>query len=183
MNKTATPSPILLYLEDDHALAGITSRAMQRHGYKVLSYHSVQALREALPTLDFSHVLLDLKVGNENSLQLIDAICAHRDVPVVILTGYGSIRTAVQAIRLGAVDFLSKPCHPDDIAVALSGRKVESSELAGYFEKPSLRSLEWEAIQRALDENKGNISATAKQLKMHRRTLQRKLQKRQLREN
>jgi two-component system, response regulator RegA len=169
----------LLYLEDDDALAFVTQRALERRGFQVTHYASVTAALKGLVENEFDAALLDLKVGNETSLELIATIKKQQDIPIVLVTGYGSIQTAVQAIKLGAVNYLSKPCSIDDIVAAL-GENTTEVEVAEELDlmAPSLRRLEWEAIQKALDENDGNISATARQLKMHRRTLQRKLNKR-----
>ena len=172
----------LLYLEDDEALAFVTKRAMQKRGFAVEHVATLAALREHLKKADFSHALLDLKIGNDTSIELIDEIKKARDIPIVILTGYGTIRTAVQAIKYGAIDFLNKPCSVDDVISALCATDIEEiiNVASNNLEKPSLKSIERETIQRALDENNGNISAAARQLKMHRRTLQRKLIKRHL---
>lgn len=171
----------LLYLEDDEALAFVTSRALSKKGFKVLHFADLANLRSQLGTLEFDAALLDLKIGSNTSLEVLTVVVAERNIPVVVLTGYGTIRTAVQAMKLGAVDFLSKPCSVEEIITAFNNHRpvspraeIESEEL----KPPSLKNMEWEAIQKALDDNNGNISAAARQLKLHRRTLQRKLQKR-----
>ncbi len=172
----------LLYLEDDEALAFITKRSLQKRGFNVHHVETLAALRNALSTQPFSHALLDLKIGNDTSIELIEEIKNALNIPIVILTGYGAIRTAVQAIKLGAIDFLNKPCTIDEIITALcSADSIDTANLSsGELVKPSLKAIERETIQRALDENNGNISAAARQLKMHRRTLQRKLIKRHM---
>lgn len=169
----------LLLVEDDEALAFVTRRALERRGYKVYWYDSVDKARQQLSCLDLHAALLDLKVGNDTSLDLIaDIKGVHTDLPIVLITGYGSIATAVQAMKLGAVNYLTKPCTIEQILAALNEQDGNPQPEPASVEPPSLRRLEWETIQKALDENNGNISATARQLKMHRRTLQRKLQKR-----
>ena len=171
----------LLYVEDDEALAFVTKRALTRLGYEVHHYLDIESAKTAFANEPFDGALLDLKLGNETSLGLLRDICTATDIPVVLLTGYGSIRTAVQAMKLGAINYLSKPCTVNEIVNALNDRNVLPEEPASTeIETLSLRGVEWEAIQKALDENNGNISATARQLKMHRRTLQRKLQKRNI---
>ncbi|WP_317933367.1 response regulator transcription factor [Halioxenophilus sp. WMMB6] len=170
----------LLYLEDDPALAHVTSRALARGGFDVCHCDSLAGLRMAVAEGHYSHALLDLKIGQDNSLELIEELKQAGIDTIVMLTGYGSIRTAVQAMKLGAVNFLSKPCSAQEIIAALLGEEEGVAAQPDELAKPSLRSVEWETIQQALEENNGNISATAKQLKMHRRTLQRKLQKRYL---
>ncbi len=175
----------LLYLEDDEALAFVTQRALTRKGFTVTHYTTVEAVELAFQ--DNSHdqlwqyALLDLKLGNNSSLELIKQIKQHLNIPIVLLTGYGSITTAVQAMKSGAINYLSKPCSINDIIAALYDRNA-TTEISKEIEKPSLKCQEWEAIQQSLKDNDGNVSATAKQLKMHRRTLQRKLQKRVIKE-
>jgi two-component system response regulator RegA len=100
----------------------------------------------------------------------------RRDMRIVVLTGYGSIATAVEAIKLGATYYLAKPAAPDEIVAAL-GREARDPSLPVSAEPLSVDRLEWEHIQKVLAEHQGNISATARALKMHRRTLQRKLAK------
>lgn len=172
-------SKTLLYLEDDAALAGITSRGLARKGYEVYHFSSIDELQLNLRARHYDYALLDLKIGSESSLALVKTLHSDFGIQVVVLTGYGSIRTTVQAMKLGAVNFLSKPSSIDEIVAAFdeeSETNIAQPELA----KPSLKNIEWETIQKALDENGGNISGAARQLKMHRRTLQRKLQKKRL---
>ncbi len=170
----------ILYLEDDKALAHITQRALNKAGFTVMHYSEVETFKKSLRTVNFDYVLLDMKIGHATSLELIPAIKAVKDAPIVVLSGYGTIRTAVQAMKLGAINFLSKPCSSKEIVAAFEAKSTEElPEQKDEELKPqSLRAVEWEAIQKALDDNSGNISAAARQLKMHRRTLQRKLSKR-----
>lgn len=170
----------ILYLEDDMALATITQRALEKRGFKVTHAPDIDALRRCARRKDYDRVLLDLKIGNDTSLPVIREIYQLTPVPIVVLTGYGSIRTAVQAVKLGAINFLSKPCSIDDVLAAYDEEESELLYEAEDPKKPSLRAMEWEVIQQALDENEGNISAAARQLKMHRRTLQRKLKKKHI---
>lgn len=171
----------ILYLEDDEALAFVTQRALERRGFSVSHYLTRENVQQTLGQQTFDYALLDLKIGNQTSLDLITEIHQHYpNIPIVILTGYGSIRTAVEAMRLGAINFLSKPCSIDEIIHALQNQAIADKPTAeAELKTPSLKNQEWELIQKALDENNGNISATARQLQMHRRTLQRKLQKKQ----
>ncbi len=170
----------ILYLEDDGALAFVTQRALQKRGFEVVHFADMESLEINLEHYQFDCALLDLKIGNQTSLKLIEEIHKKNStIPIVILTGYGSIRTAVEAMRLGAVNFLSKPSSISSIISALENQETSTEESID-LQAPSLKNQEWEAIQQALLKNDGNISATARQLKMHRRTLQRKLQKKQL---
>lgn len=170
----------LLFVEDDETLAFVIKRALEKRGYCVYWFGELSEAREQQARLPLNFALLDLKVGKETSLDFIAQLKqTHPDLPIVLLTGYGSIATAVQAMKLGAINYLTKPCSVEQIVAALKNDAFsvpveESTEV----DAPSLKRVEWEVIQKALDENEGNISATARQLKMHRRTLQRKLQKR-----
>lgn len=168
----------ILYLEDDTALAFVSRRALEKRGYNVVTCENIRSAQNFFSEHSVDYALLDLKIGNQTSLAFIGEIRARANIPIVVLTGYGTIRTAVQAMKLGAINFLSKPCTIEEIIAALTDSGNEVVETPSSTDPPSLKHLEWEAIQRALDENNGNITATARQLKMHRRTLQRKLQKR-----
>ena len=176
----------LLYVEDDEALAAVTQRALIRKGFNVVRFASLQATAESLHNVHFDYALLDLKLQDGTSLELIETLYAlNSSIRIVVLTGYASIATAVQAIKMGAVNYLSKPSTSEQIVRALFESDDAELEVRtksnidneqgedGY----SLKRREWETIQQALKENGGNISATARQLKMHRRTLQRKLLK------
>lgn len=170
----------ILYLEDDDALAHITSRTLRRRGYEVIHYPSIDELQHNLHKIEFTHVLLDLKIGQETSLHLIQHIKKDNNAPIVILTGYGTIRTSVQAMKLGAINFLTKPSSVDDILAAFDDQNVSLEDNNIILQKTSLKTIERETIQKALDDNNGNISAAARQLNIHRRTLQRKLSKRHI---
>ncbi len=121
-------------------------------------------------------ILLDLKLGDDNGLSLLSELLAGvPESKVVMLTAYSSIATAVRAVQLGALNYLCKPVDADEILAAFEG-PVEMPETP--LTPTSVKRLEWEQIQRVLAENSGNVSATARALGMHRRTLQRKLLKR-----
>lgn len=170
----------ILYLEDDDALAHITSRTLRRRGYEVIHYLSIDELQKKLHNTHFTHALLDLKIGQETSLHLIQHIKNYNNAPIVILTGYGTIRTSVQAMKLGAINFLTKPSSINDILAAFDEQKINIKNDDIILQKTSLKTVERETIQQALDDNNGNISAAARQLNIHRRTLQRKLIKRHI---
>ena len=170
----------LLYLEDDVTLAQMTIRALERKGFEVRHFESIAALRENYDDHSFTHALFDMKLDDGNSLGLIEELSkANGNLKIVLLTGYASIATAVQAVKLGAHNYLPKPASIEEILSAFD-EVSEPNEAEGQGEgnTMSLKRLEWEKIQQALIENDGNITLTAKQLKMHRRTLQRKLNKR-----
>lgn len=165
----------LFYLEDDLALAAATIRALTRRGFAVQHYASISAARAAPTGQTFALALLDLRLDDGSSLDLIEYLRAQSPgIKILVLTGYASIATAVQAIKLGAVNYLSKPASIEQILRAFAEQE-EPQEAAD--EVSPLRRREWEHIQQVLLENNGNVSATARQLKMHRRTLQRKLGK------
>jgi two-component system response regulator RegA len=165
-----------LLVDDDAVFSSVLARVLVRRGNQaVTAINGKQALAQfAEATID--RVVLDLKLETESGLSILQQLQTLRpDIEVVILTGYSSISTAVEAIKMGATNYLCKPAGADEIIAAFDKAetvvKVQDSP-------PSVNRLEWEHIQRILKENDGNISATARTLGMHRRTLQRKLQKR-----
>ncbi|HEY7884153.1 MAG TPA: response regulator transcription factor [Cellvibrionaceae bacterium] len=168
----------LLIVDDDSTFAEIMQQALQKRGYKVAIAHNCnQALRTIRQT-KVSHVLLDLKLGNESGLALMGELLAENPaLCIVILTGYSSISTAVSAIKNGAHHYLCKPVNADEVLAAFDSSHTEVTP--DLPQQPhSVERLTWEYIQKVLQENHGNISATARSLGMHRRTLQRKLGKR-----
>ena len=167
----------LLLVDDDETLRMVLARALGRRGYEVSTADSgEQALmlaREWLP----DYAVVDLKMSGMSGLALVPELRAlNAGMRILMLTGYASIATAVEAIKLGATHYLPKPADADEI-VAAFGREQGDSKLSLELEPLSVDRLEWEHIQKVLAENEGNISATARALKMHRRTLQRKLAK------
>lgn len=172
----------ILLVEDDEVFARVVSRALGHRGYLVHHAANVESAHEIIQDKNYDHAILDLNLGGHTSLQLIQTIKQAKPLSrILILTGYASIATAVEAIKLGADNYLAKPADADEIIAALlekADTEVAISETEAAMEPMSVRRLEWEHIQKVLMENDGNISETARQLKMHRRTLQRKLQKR-----
>ena len=175
----------LLLVDDDAVFARVLGRALNARGFTV---HSAASSGEAIAQLnsddglrpDFA--ILDLNLGGSSGLKLIGAVRqANPECRIVVLTGYASISTAVDAIKLGADQYLAKPVEVDAIVRSLTEVQAADDDDAGESTL-SVSRLEWEHIQRVLTENRGNISATARALKMHRRTLQRKLAKRPVRE-
>lgn len=167
----------LFYVEDDEALAFITGKALVRRGFTLAHFSSLEEANKASSKTEYSHALLDLKLEDGHSLGLItDLVNANPQIKIVVLTGYSSIATAVQAIKLGALNYLAKPASIEQILNAFAA-EPEEENIPLDLDDISLKRLEWEKIQQVLAENDGNISATARQLKMHRRTLQRKLNK------
>lgn len=176
MNET-TPTRILL-VDDDELFSSVLARALTRRGYSVsCAANPEQALQKA-GELRPDRAVLDLNLGATSGLQLIPqllVLCPQ--IRILILTGYSSIATAVEAIKLGAQNYLCKPAGTDELVAALES-KAANPGVEIPDNPPSVERIEWEHIQRVLRENGNNISATARSLGMHRRTLQRKLQKR-----
>lgn len=169
--------PLLLVVDDDPTFCRVLQRAMQRRAYEVIVAHDVaSAIRLADVHLP-EYAVVDLKMNGASGLELVRYL--HQldgQTRIVVLTGYASIATAVEAIKLGATHYLAKPANADDIVAAFA-RTEGDADLAVSDNPLSVDRLEWEHIQRVLQEQDGNISATARALKMHRRTLQRKLAK------
>ena len=175
------PEPILI-IEDDPGFNAILVRTLERRGRAARGALSAPAALALAGELAPGRVVLDLNLGGASGLALIPALLAIRpDCRIVVLTGYASIATAVDAIKLGAVQYLAKPVEIEAILAALDSDDGPDLELPAPDEPLSVNRLEWEHIQRVLSENDGNISGTARALKMHRRTLQRKLAKRPVR--
>lgn len=176
-------NPRLLIVEDESGTRHMLERSMTRHGFDTRVAESVDAALGFIAREKFDCALLDLKIDNDSGLELIAPLRAENPrARIVLLTGYSSISTAVAAIKLGADDYLCKPASGEQLLAALQGGQALSQEQPELPEiasaPPSVNRLAWEHIQRVLAENDGNISATARALGMHRRTLQRKLQKR-----
>lgn len=173
--------PHLLLVDDDQTFTRVMARAMDRRGLRVSVANSAEEglilARADLP----DYAVLDLKMEGDSGLVLLPRLLElDGEMRVVILTGYSSIATAVEAIKRGACNYLCKPADADDVLTALLSEHADLATLVP--ENPmSVDRLQWEHIQRVLAEHDGNISATARALGMHRRTLQRKLQKRPVR--
>ncbi len=173
----AASNKTLLIVDDDTTFSSILGRAFERRGFKVITADcSDQALQQCrLHRPDYG--IVDLKLADESGLMLVPQLKALQpNIRILILTGYSSIATAVEAIKLGAVNYLCKPASSDEILVAL-GNDDANPDAPVATTPPSTNRLAWEHIQKVLAEHDGNISATARALGMHRRTLQRKLQK------
>lgn len=171
-----------LIIDDDPTFTRVLARAMTRREYDVKVARSAEEACTLLADWEPDFATLDLKMEGASGLTVIEPLLkANPAVRILILTGYASITTAVEAIKLGAVQYLPKPANADEILVALA--QTEGNSQVDVSAKPmSVNRLEWEHIQKVLNEHDGNISATARALGMHRRTLQRKLIKRPVRE-
>jgi two-component system response regulator RegA len=171
------PDASLLIIDDDGPFLRRLARAMEIRGFAVETAESVAegiAKTKAHPP---KYAVVDLRLGDGNGLDVVEVIRQRRDdTRVIVLTGYGNIATAVTAVKLGAVDYLSKPADADEIYGALTQRPGEKADVP---ENPmSADRVRWEHIQRVYEMCERNVSETARRLNMHRRTLQRILAKR-----
>lgn len=175
------PQPFLLVIDDDPVFNRVLARALAQRGFTVFSAHGAEDALQLARRHEPEFVVLDLNLAGESGLRLIKPLLlANPDARILVLTGYASITTAVDAVKLGATQYLAKPADVDTIVRALMADEVVIDDTAPG-EPMSIDRLEWEHLQRVLAEHHGNISATARALKMHRRTLQRKLAKRPVR--
>lgn len=171
----------LLIVDDDQPFLQRLAKAMERRGFEVTTADSattgIAAANRASPT----YAVLDLRLNDGSGLDIVGVLRKLRpDVRVVMLTGYGNIATAVAAVKAGAVDYLAKPADADQVEAALL---AQGTDLPPPPEKPmSADRVRWEHIQRVYEQCDRNVSETARQLNMHRRTLQRILSKRAPRE-
>ncbi|TDK26246.1 response regulator transcription factor [Luteimonas aestuarii] len=171
----------LLIVEDDDAFARTLVRSFERRGYAVRLAAGPDGLDALLEAFAPTHAVVDLKLaGNASGLAIVQALHAHdAAMQIVVLTGYASIATAVEAIKLGACHYLAKPSNTDDIEAAFE-RSAGNAEVQLTERKTSIKTLEWEHIHETLAETGFNISETARRLGLHRRTLARKLEKRRV---
>lgn len=167
----------LLITDDDVLFAQTLARQLNRRGHSCDIAHSSEEAHMAVESAVFDAAITDLVMPGNSGLTLVQRL--HEldpELPILVLTGYASITTAVEAIKLGARQYLAKPATIDEILIALE--QTQGNPYLDVSAKPlSIDQLEWEHIQKVLSENEGNISATARALNMHRRTLQRKLDK------
>ncbi|HEY8594545.1 MAG TPA: ActR/PrrA/RegA family redox response regulator transcription factor [Devosiaceae bacterium] len=169
--------PSLLVVDDDKPFLTRLERAMAKRGFDVRVADSVAAGLTQVESAPPAFAVVDLRLEDGHGLDVVSALHARRpDARAVILTGYGNIATAVTAVKLGAVDYLSKPADADDIVKAFVANGVVKAEPP---ENPmSADRVRWEHIQRVYELCDRNVSETARRLNMHRRTLQRILAKR-----
>jgi two-component system, response regulator RegA len=167
----------LLIVEDDKSFLQRLARAMEGRGFSVTTAESVAAGLDQVEKAAPAYAVVDMRLGDGSGLDVISALKRRRpDARGIVLTGYGNIATAVTAVKLGAVDYMSKPADADDVAnalLALDGGKAEPP-----VNPMSADRVRWEHIQRIYELCGRNVSETARRLNMHRRTLQRILAKR-----
>ncbi len=173
-----TAKPILLIVDDDEAFVRAMRRSFERRGYEVLTCGDVNEVPAILDQAQPGFAIVDLKLGADSGLRCVQML-AQRDptMRIVVLTGFASIATAVEAIKLGACHYLAKPANADDIEAAF-GRMSGDALVPLTPRRTTLKTLEWERIHETLVETNFNVSETARRLGMHRRTLARKLAKR-----
>jgi two-component system, response regulator RegA len=160
-------SNTILIVDDDLTFAQMLKRALDRRDFISETAIDIASAEAVMQKKQFSKAIVDLKIAQESGLVLISRLREiNPDIQIIMLTGYSSISTAVDAIKLGAVNYFCKPVEVNDLLKA----------------SPSLDRMEWEYIQKTLQDCNGNISAAARLLGVHRRTLQRKLQKRPVRQ-
>jgi two-component system response regulator RegA len=168
---------VLLIVDDDKAFLQRLARAMEKRGFVTETAESVAQARQKAEAVNPSFAVVDMRLEDGNGLDVIEIIRARRpDARAIILTGYGNIATAVTAVKLGAVDYLSKPADADEIHAALM--QVKDARAAPPENPMSADRVRWEHIQRVYELCERNVSETARRLNMHRRTLQRILAKR-----
>ncbi|MBF5041926.1 response regulator [Aggregicoccus sp. 17bor-14] len=182
----APPSaPLLMVVDDDERFRERMARALRERGYEVMTadgYASAVALAEQQSP---EYAVVDLRMPGKGGLELVRALRAvDANTRIVVLTGYGSIATALEAVRLGAVHYLTKPATAEDVLAALLRGSADAPAAdaapppdGAEPEVPSLARAEWEHIERVLADCGGNISEAARKLGIHRRSLQRKLQR------
>ncbi|GLR80366.1 response regulator transcription factor (plasmid) [Azospirillum oryzae] len=170
----------LLIVEDDESFARALRRSFERRGYEVHACTGLEEMREILQTVDPDYAVIDLKLATGSGLECVKELHeADEETRIVVLTGFASIATAVEAIKLGACHYLAKPSNTDDIEAAFDRTEGDTS-IAPAVRTTSIKNLEWERIHETLVETNFNISETARRLGMHRRTLARKLEKKRV---
>ena len=171
----------ILIVDDDEIFRDRLVRALGERGFEVLGAESYEKAMSAAELFTPDFAVTDLRMPGQSGLEVVRSLKGKfPEVEILVLTGYGSIASAMEAVRLGAKDYLTKPADADQIlaALGLDNNPNEYSEHKEGDAVPSLERVEWEHIQKVMSDQNGNISAAARALGMHRRTLQRKLGKR-----
>lgn len=174
--------PRVLIVDDDELFCEVLADALTERGYETHTANNINDGLTQAGEKSPEYAIIDLRIGQASGLTLAERLHAlDENTRMVVLTGYASITTAVEAIKLGAVHYLTKPAEVDEILAAL--HKDEGDSNVAVADNPlSVKRLEWEHLQRVLADCDGNISAAARKLHMHRRTLQRKLAKKPVKE-
>ena len=171
---------LLLIVEDDASFSRTLRRSFERRGYEVLVAAGLEEMEGLLQTRTPHYAVVDLKLSGASGLACVQVLHEHDpEMLIVVLTGFASIATAVEAIKLGACHYLAKPSNTDDIEEAFG--KAAGNVKTPLSQRPtSIKTLEWERIHQTLAETGFNVSESARRLGLHRRTLARKLEKRQV---
>ena len=166
----------VLIVDDDSVFCERLAKAFERRSFKVFQALSYTSALEAVATQQIDYAVLDLRLGKQSGIDLLKVLMEmYPELKAVVITGYGSIASAIEAVKTGAVNYLSKPVEISEILLALElsdqvGKAKSYTQLV-----PSLEQVEWEHIQRVMNDCDGNITRAAKMLGLHRRSLQRKL--------
>ncbi len=174
--------PKLLIVDDDEVLCQVLARALSKREYQVFVAHNQQQALQQTQQHAPEFAIVDLRIGSDSGLNVIKTLRElNSEIRIVVLTGFASISTAVEAIKLGAIHYLTKPAEVEDILKAFFHDEGDAD--AELQTRPmSAKRMEWEHLQKVLADNNGNISAAARAMGMHRRTLQRKLSKKPVKE-
>lgn len=178
----STDKPHLLLVDDDITFCTVLKPALEKRNFQVSVANDVETAMHIAEQIEPEYAVIDLRIGFDSGLEMVKKLISLDDnTQIVMLTGFASIATAVEAIKLGATHYLTKPATPDEIVQAL--HKNEGDTSVAINDNPlSVKRLEWEHLQKVLMQHDGNISAAARALHMHRRTLQRKLEKHPVKE-
>jgi two-component system response regulator RegA len=168
--------PTLLLADDDDAFRDAMTRALTRRGFAVTASRNVDEAEDAAKKQVFEYALVDVRMPGRSGIDLVAALRRiDEGTRVVVLTGYGTIANAVEAMRAGAADYLTKPVDAAACERSLLGRAAEAAPVGEDDDVPSLERVEYEYLQRVLADCGGNVSEAARRLRMHRRSLQRKI--------
>jgi len=179
---TEMDKPNLLLVDDDETFCSVLKPALEKRNFQVTVANDVKSGISLAEQTEPEYAVIDLRIGHDSGLEMVKKLISlDGNTQIIMLTGFASIATAVEAIKLGAIHYLTKPANADEIVNALYKNKGDSS--IEINQNPlSVKRLEWEHLQKVLMQHDGNISAAARALNMHRRTLQRKLDKRPVKE-
>jgi len=179
---TSNEHPVLLLVDDDELYCEVLGDALTKRNFTVSIAHNLTNALQLASDIEPEYAVVDLRIGTESGLELVKQLAElDENTRIVMLTGFASVTTAVESIKLGAVHYLTKPATADEVVAALHREEGDAS-IAPPEQPLSVKRLEWEHLQKVLAEHDGNISAAARALSMHRRTLQRKLAKRPVKE-
>ncbi len=182
MNMPLADNPHLLIVDDDEIFCQVLKSALEKRHFEVFVAHDVVNGTRLAEEFEPEFAVIDLRIGLDSGLEMVkQLIDLDSNTQIVMLTGFASIATAVEAIKLGATHYLTKPANADEIVAAL--HKAEGDAKVSISDNPlSVKRMEWEHLQKIMLQHDGNISAAARALNMHRRSLQRKLEKRPVRD-